>query len=98
MKEAQHIAEFQRYLDAMDMHSKATCPFVYKQYSSERLLVMERIDGAPLTDLQVCSVLGMPFFVLGILGGFLNFSCCILLVHRTCASCSACACLLHAMQ
>jgi aarF domain-containing kinase len=53
VKEAQHIAQFSQYLDAMGMGGVATCPFVYKQHSSERLLVMERIDGVPLTDLAV---------------------------------------------
>ena len=33
----------------------ATAPFVYERYTSARLLVMERLRGAPLTDLAAIS-------------------------------------------
>jgi aarF domain-containing kinase len=35
-KEAQHIQEFSTFLDTSGMHRVATCPFVYKQYTSRR--------------------------------------------------------------
>lgn len=50
-KEAQHIQQFSAYLDRTNMRQGATCPFVYKQLSSKRLLTMERLHGVPLTDL-----------------------------------------------
>jgi predicted unusual protein kinase regulating ubiquinone biosynthesis (AarF/ABC1/UbiB family) len=52
-KEAQHIAHFQEYLERTNMGQYATCPYVYKPFSSKRLLAMDRIRGVPLTDLQV---------------------------------------------
>lgn len=55
VKEAQHIAHFANYLDTMGMRATATCPYVYKHLSSQRLLVLEYLDGVPLTDLEVCS-------------------------------------------
>ena len=55
-KEAQHIAHFAAYLDTMGMNGIATCPHVYTQFSSRRVLVMERLDGVSLTDLQVCKL------------------------------------------
>ena len=42
---------FQRYLDANGIDC-AKAPFVYEQYTSTRLLVMERLRGAALTDLE----------------------------------------------
>lgn len=51
-KEAQHIAHFSEYLDRNAMRDVATCPYVYRPFSSKRLLTMERIRGAPLTDLD----------------------------------------------
>jgi aarF domain-containing kinase len=50
-KEAQHIRQFSQYLDRSGMRGVATCPFVYSQYSSRRLLTMEKLNGVPLTDL-----------------------------------------------
>ncbi|KAL0022009.1 hypothetical protein WJX77_005860 [Trebouxia sp. C0004] len=50
-KEVQHIQQFSAYLDRTGMRQGATCPFVYKQLSSQRLLTMERLHGVPLTDL-----------------------------------------------
>ena len=37
-KEASNIAEFSAYLDSSGMHQVATCPFVYKPFSSRRCL------------------------------------------------------------
>lgn len=51
-KEAQHIRQFGQYLDNMGMRAIATCPFVYQQYSSRRLITMEKLNGAALTDLD----------------------------------------------
>ncbi|DBA80249.1 TPA: hypothetical protein ACH3X2_007482 [Trebouxia sp. C0005] len=50
-KEVQHIQQFSAYLDRTGMRQGATCPYVYKQLSSPRLLTMERLHGVPLTDL-----------------------------------------------
>lgn len=51
-KEATHVAQFSEFLDSSGMRGVATCPYVYTQYSSKRLLTMERLYGAPLTDLE----------------------------------------------
>jgi aarF domain-containing kinase len=51
-KEATHVAQFSEFLDRSGMRGVATCPYVYTQYSSKRLLTMERLYGAPLTDLE----------------------------------------------
>lgn len=45
------MGEFQRYLDATGA-TGAVVPFVYEQFSSERVLTMERLYGVPLTDLD----------------------------------------------
>lgn len=50
-KEAQHIADFSNYLDASGMRKVATCPFVYKQHTTRRVLTMEYLEGVSLTDL-----------------------------------------------
>lgn len=50
--EARHIQEFSLYLDNSGARRFATCPYVYKQYTSKRLLTMERLNGVPLTDLD----------------------------------------------
>eukprot|EP00891_Asterochloris_glomerata_P001329 jgi/Astpho2/1329/e_gw1.00024.15.1_t len=50
-KEAQHIQQFQSYLERSGMQAAATCPYVYKQHSTTSILVMERLYGVPLTDL-----------------------------------------------
>jgi len=49
-KEAQHIQEFSTFLDATGFRSQATCPYVYPQFSSKRVMVMERLKGAALVD------------------------------------------------
>jgi aarF domain-containing kinase len=36
----------------MNLESVATCPFVYKELSSRRVLTLEKFDGVPLTDLE----------------------------------------------
>ncbi|KAK9817683.1 hypothetical protein WJX72_000601 [[Myrmecia] bisecta] len=52
VKEAAHIQQFSSYLDKSGLRRVATCPYVYKQFSSRRVLTMERLHGVPLTDLQ----------------------------------------------
>ena len=36
VKEAQHVAEFATYLDNTGMRRMATCPYIYKQFSTKR--------------------------------------------------------------
>ncbi|MEW5308611.1 MAG: hypothetical protein WDW38_000556 [Sanguina aurantia] len=49
-KEAVNIQQFSTFLDTSGNRASATCPFVYKQYSTKRILVMERLVGVALTD------------------------------------------------
>jgi aarF domain-containing kinase len=49
-KEARHIIEFANFLDSRGYRALATTPYVYQQYSSRRILVMEKLVGVPLTD------------------------------------------------
>lgn len=51
-KEAQNIAAFRRYLDDADLNSIAKAPYVYAQFSGERVMTMEYFKGAALTDLD----------------------------------------------
>ncbi|KAG2487613.1 hypothetical protein HYH03_013752 [Edaphochlamys debaryana] len=51
-QEATHFQHFASFLDARGYRAIATTPFIYKQLSSRRILVMERLVGAPLTDLD----------------------------------------------
>eukprot|EP00210_Caulerpa_lentillifera_P006213 g5936.t1 len=51
-KEVQHIQHFQNYLQSTGLTSIAKAPFVYTQYSSKKILTMERLNGAPLIDLD----------------------------------------------
>eukprot|EP00884_Botryococcus_braunii_P021730 jgi/Botrbrau1/8240/Bobra.0392s0035.1 len=52
-KEAVNMQQFSRYLDASGMRGVATCPFVYTQWSTQRVLTMERLTGVErLTDLE----------------------------------------------
>ncbi|MCD7448009.1 hypothetical protein HAX54_036829 [Datura stramonium] len=51
-KEATNIESFRRYLEAMGLTRQATAPKVYRQYSTKRVLTMERMYGVPLTDLD----------------------------------------------
>lgn len=45
------MAAFNAYLSASGI-AEAVVPFVYPALSSRRLLVMERLRGVPLTDLE----------------------------------------------
>ncbi|CAA0811013.1 Uncharacterized aarF domain-containing protein kinase - chloroplastic [Striga hermonthica] len=51
-KEATNVEAFRRYLDAMGLTRQAMAPKVYQEYSSRRILTMERLYGVPLTDLN----------------------------------------------
>lgn len=46
------LQAFSAFLDARGYRGLATAPYVYTQFSSRRLLVMERLRGSPLTDLD----------------------------------------------
>lgn len=49
--EARNIGEFSNYLARNDLERVATAPFVFRDLSTRRVLVMEMLHGAPLTDL-----------------------------------------------
>ncbi|KAI3470976.1 hypothetical protein Pfo_027639 [Paulownia fortunei] len=51
-KEATNVESFRRYLEAMGLTRQATAPKVYQEYSTRRVLTMERLYGVPLTDLN----------------------------------------------
>lgn len=51
-QEARHLEHFANYLDATGLRAVATCPQLYRQYCTKRVLVMERLRGASLTDLD----------------------------------------------
>ena len=51
-KEAANIDAFTRYLENSQLTSLAKAPFVYKQFSNKRVMVMEYLKGVPLTDLE----------------------------------------------
>ncbi|CAI7911567.1 unnamed protein product [Closterium sp. NIES-54] len=52
-KEARNLAAFSAYLDSSpSLRALATCPRVYPNASSTRVLTMERVRGVPLTDLD----------------------------------------------
>lgn len=52
LQEAIHIEQFAAYLDSTGLRMLATCPQLYRQYCTKKVLVMERLRGAPLTDLD----------------------------------------------
>ena len=51
-KEAANIDAFTRYLEDTQLTSLAKAPYVYKQFSNKRVMVMEYLKGVPLTDLD----------------------------------------------
>ena len=51
-KEARNIDAFRRYLDDADLNSIAKAPYVYAQFSGERVMTMEYFKGVALTDLD----------------------------------------------
>jgi len=51
-QEARHVEHFASFLDATGLRSLATCPQLYRQYCTRRVMVMERLRGAALTDLD----------------------------------------------
>ncbi|GFR40256.1 hypothetical protein Agub_g828 [Astrephomene gubernaculifera] len=50
-QEATHYQHFANFLDSRGFRNVATTPFVYRHLSTRRILVLERLSGAPLTDL-----------------------------------------------
>ncbi|MHA3097854.1 ABC1 kinase family protein [Acinetobacter brisouii] len=52
IEEAQNIDDFVEYLNVTQNHA-ATAPKVYHQYSTRRVLTMQRLYGVPLTDFDV---------------------------------------------
>lgn len=56
-KEAVNIEAFRAYVDAMGLGGQATAPYVYRHGSSSRVLTLERLYGAPLTDLAAIRTL-----------------------------------------
>ncbi|GAA0158276.1 ATP-binding cassette [Lithospermum erythrorhizon] len=51
-KEAANVESFRRYLEVMGLTRQATAPKVYHEYSTKRILTMERLYGVPITDLD----------------------------------------------
>ena len=52
IEEAQNLDDFVHYLQ-VSQNSAATAPRVYHQYSTRRVLTMQRLYGVPLTDFEV---------------------------------------------
>lgn len=52
IEEAQNLDDFVDYLNA-SQNNAATAPKVYHQYSTRRVLTMQRLYGVPLTDFEV---------------------------------------------
>lgn len=52
IEEAQNLDDFVNYLNVSQNHA-ATAPKVYHQYSTRRVLTMQRLYGVPLTDFDV---------------------------------------------
>uniref|UniRef100_A0A7N1A0C7 ABC1 atypical kinase-like domain-containing protein n=2 Tax=Kalanchoe fedtschenkoi TaxID=63787 RepID=A0A7N1A0C7_KALFE len=55
IKEAANIEAFRRYLVNAGLTRLATAPKVYQQFSTRRVLTMERLYGVPITDLNSIS-------------------------------------------
>ncbi|KAI7749307.1 hypothetical protein M8C21_023642 [Ambrosia artemisiifolia] len=56
-KEAANIESFRGYLESMGLTRQATAPKVYPEFSTKKVLTMERLYGVPLTDLDSISSL-----------------------------------------
>ena len=52
IEEAQNLDDFVNYLN-VSQNTAATAPKVYHQYSTRRILTMQRLYGVPLTDFEV---------------------------------------------
>ena len=52
IEEAKNIDDFVNYLN-ISQNTRATAPKVYHQYSTRRVLTMQRLYGVPLTDFEV---------------------------------------------
>ncbi|GBF91070.1 hypothetical protein Rsub_03926 [Raphidocelis subcapitata] len=55
LQEATHLTHFADFLDRRGLRGVATCPYLYRQFSSKRVMVLERLRGVPLTDLAAVS-------------------------------------------
>lgn len=52
VEEAQNLEDFRQYLQ-LSNNTAATAPMVYPQFSTRRVLTMQRLYGVPLTDFEV---------------------------------------------
>ena len=52
IEEAKNLDDFVNYLN-LTQNQAATAPKVYHQYSTRRVLTMQRLFGVPLTDFEV---------------------------------------------
>ena len=52
IEEAKNLDDFRNYLN-VSQNQAATAPKVYHQYSTRRILTMQRLYGVPLTDFEV---------------------------------------------
>ncbi|MCH4243695.1 AarF/UbiB family protein [Acinetobacter gerneri] len=52
IEEAQNIDDFREYLEVTN-NQAATAPRVYHQFSTRRVLTMQRLFGVPLTDFEI---------------------------------------------
>ncbi|KAL4529909.1 hypothetical protein Ndes2526A_g04652 [Nannochloris sp. 'desiccata'] len=71
-QEAIHIDQFASYLDSTGLRMLATCPRLYRQYCTQKILVMERLRGSPLTDLDAIRAVARGGDAEGILINALN--------------------------
>ncbi len=59
-KEAQHLAQFSAYLDRAGLRRVATCPSVYRQFSSKRWVPFAVLDVRCLCQANYCSCSPAP--------------------------------------
>lgn len=52
IEEAKNLDDFVNYLN-VSRNTAATAPKVYHQFSTRRVLTMQRLYGVPLTDFEV---------------------------------------------
>ena len=50
LKEAQNLQEFGTFLDQNDLKMQATAPRVYKEFTTKKILTMERLRGVSMVD------------------------------------------------
>ena len=54
-KEAQNLEEFSVFLRDNELEDVATAPKVYREYTSKKVMVMERLDGVSMLDAEKIS-------------------------------------------